>query len=70
MNKSAIRIRIRQICCLGLGEEILATALVPVIRELVQGDSSAVAWVDGSGTITNVYSDRLSSMPTVAGTAK
>jgi len=66
VNKSAIRIRIRQICCLGLGEELLATALVPAVRELVASDSGAFAWLDRSGELTNVYSDRLSSMQMVA----
>lgn len=62
MRKAAARIRIRQICGLGLGEELLATALIPAVRELVASESSAFAWVDSQGRVTNVYADRLSSM--------
>lgn len=66
MNKSAIRISIRQICCLGLGEELLATALVPAVRELIKCESGAVSWINDAGRLTNVYADRLSSMHLLA----
>src|SRR6266567_4323771 len=51
MKQSAVRARIRQLCCLGLPGELLVGALLPAIRELVPSDSAAFFWVDSRGEI-------------------
>jgi DNA-binding CsgD family transcriptional regulator len=59
MKQSAIRARIRQICCLGLPGEILMASLLPALRELVPSDSAAFFWVDSRGEMSNMYAERM-----------
>src|SRR5438270_12531527 len=59
MKQSAVRARIRQLCCLGLPGELLIGALLPAIRELVPSDSAALFWVDSRGEIQNLYAARM-----------
>lgn len=59
MKQSAIRARIRQICCLGLPGELLMASLLPALRELVPSDSAAFFWVDSRGEMKNLYAERL-----------
>ena len=59
MKQSAVRARIRQICCLGLPGELLMASLLPALRELVPSDSAAFFWVDARGEMRNLYAERL-----------
>ncbi len=59
MKQSAVRARIRQICCLGLPGELLMTSLLPALRELVPSDSAAFFWVDSRGEMSNMYAERM-----------
>ena len=59
MKQSAVRARIRQLCCLGLPGELLIGALLPAIRELVPSDSAAFFWVDSRGEMQNLYAERM-----------
>lgn len=59
MKQSAVRARIRQLCCLGLPGELLMASLLPALRELVPSDSAAFFWVDSRGEMQNLYAERL-----------
>ena len=59
MKQSAVRARIRQLCCLGLRGELLMASLLPALRELVPSDSAAFFWVDSRGEMSNLYAERL-----------
>ena len=59
MKQSAVRARIRQLCCLGLPGELLMASLLPALRELVPSDSAAFFWVDSRGEMRNLYAERL-----------
>lgn len=59
MKQSAVRARIRQICCLGLPGELLMASLLPALRELVPSDSAAFFWVDARGEMRNMYAERM-----------
>ena len=61
MKQSAVRARIRQICCLGLPGELLMASLLPALRELVPSDSAAFFWVDSRGEMRNMYAERMLS---------
>ena len=62
MKQSAVRARIRQLCCLGLPGELLMSSLLPALRELVPSDSAAFFWVDSRGEMRNLYAERLWSV--------
>jgi DNA-binding CsgD family transcriptional regulator len=59
MKQSAVRARIRQICCLGIPGELLMGSLLPALRELVPSDSAGFFWVDSRGDMQNLYAERL-----------
>jgi DNA-binding CsgD family transcriptional regulator len=59
LKQSAVRARIRQLCCLGLPGELLMSSLLPALRELVPSDSAAFFWVDSRGEMRNLYAERL-----------
>ncbi len=59
MKQSAVRARIRQLCCVGLPGELLMASLLPALRELVPSDSAAFFWVDSRGEMRNLYAERL-----------
>jgi DNA-binding CsgD family transcriptional regulator len=59
VKQSAVRARIRQLCCLGLPGELLMASLLPLLRELVPSDSAAFFWVDSRGEMQNLYAERL-----------
>jgi DNA-binding CsgD family transcriptional regulator len=59
VKQSAVRARIRQLCCLGLPGELLMASLLPALRELVPSDSAAFFWVDSRGEMSNLYAERL-----------
>ena len=59
MKQSAVRARIRQLCCLGLPGEMLMASLLPALRELVPSDSAGFFWVDSRGDMRNLYAERL-----------
>jgi DNA-binding CsgD family transcriptional regulator len=59
MKQSAVRARIRQICCLGLPGELLMASLLPALRELVPSDSAAFFWVDSRGEMRNMFAERM-----------
>ena len=59
MKQSAVRARIRQMCCLGLPGELLIGSLLPALRELVPSDSAGFFWVDSRGEMRNLYAERL-----------
>ncbi|MBC8022660.1 MAG: helix-turn-helix transcriptional regulator [Burkholderiales bacterium] len=59
MKQSAVRARIRQLCCLGLPGELLMASLLPALRELVPSDSAGFFWVDSRGDMSNLYAERL-----------
>jgi len=59
MKQSAVRARIRQLCCLGLPGEMLMASLLPALRELVPSDSAGFFWVDARGDMRNLYAERL-----------
>ena len=59
MKQSAVRARIRQICCLGLPGPMLMPALLPALREVVPSDSAGFFWVDHKGHMKNLYAERL-----------
>src|SRR5215216_4628658 len=59
MKQSAVRARIRQLCCLGLPGEMLMSSLLPALRELVPSDSAGFFWVDSGGEMRNLYAERL-----------
>lgn len=59
MKQTAVRARIRQLCCLGLPGELLVASLLPALRELVPSDSAGYFWVDGRGEMANLYAERL-----------
>jgi DNA-binding CsgD family transcriptional regulator len=59
VKQSAVRARIRQLCCLGLPGELLMASLLPALRELVPSDSAAFFWVDSRGQMNNLYAERL-----------
>jgi DNA-binding NarL/FixJ family response regulator len=61
MKKSAVRARIRQLCCLGLGGRLLVATLLRALRELVPSEAAAFYWVDGQGAVRNLYTERLPS---------
>jgi DNA-binding CsgD family transcriptional regulator len=59
MKQSAVRARIRQLCCLGLPGELLIPSLLPTLRELVPSDSAGFFWVDARGEMRNMFAERL-----------
>jgi DNA-binding CsgD family transcriptional regulator len=59
VKQSAVRARIRQLCCLGVPGELLMASLLPALRELVPSDSAAFFWVDSRGEMQNLYAERL-----------
>jgi DNA-binding NarL/FixJ family response regulator len=59
VKQSAVRSRIRQLCCLGLPGELLMASLLPALRELVPSDSAGFFWVDSRGEMSNLYAERL-----------
>jgi DNA-binding NarL/FixJ family response regulator len=59
VKQSAVRARIRQLCCLGLPGELLMSSLLPALRELVPSDSAGFFWVDSRGDMSNLYAERL-----------
>jgi len=59
LKQSAVRARIRQLCCLGLPGELLIASLLPLLRELVPSDSAGFFWVDSRGEMQNLYAERL-----------
>jgi DNA-binding CsgD family transcriptional regulator len=59
VKQSAVRARIRQLCCLGLPGEMLMPSLLPALRELVPSDSAGFFWVDARGDMRNLYAERL-----------
>jgi hypothetical protein len=59
LKQSAVRARIRQLCCLGLPGELLMASLLPALRELVPSDSAGFFWVDSRGEMSNLYAERL-----------
>ena len=59
MKQSAVRARIRQLCCVGLPGELLVASLLPALRSLVPSDSAAFFWVDSRGEMRNLYAERL-----------
>jgi len=59
VKQSAVRARIRQLCCLGLPGELLMASLLPALRELVPSDSAGFFWVDARGEMSNLYAERL-----------
>ncbi|HUL97061.1 MAG TPA: LuxR C-terminal-related transcriptional regulator [Usitatibacter sp.] len=59
MKQSAVRARIRQMCCLGLPGEMLMGSLLPALRELVPSDSAGFFWVDSRGEMRNLYAERM-----------
>jgi len=59
VKQTAVRARIRQLCCLGLPGELLMAALLPALRELVPSDSAGFFWVDARGDMSNLYAERL-----------
>ena len=59
MKQSAVRARIRQMCCLGVPGELLMGSLLPALRELVPSDSAGFFWVDSRGEMRNLYAERL-----------
>ena len=66
MKKSAVRARIRQLCCLGLDGRLLVATLLRALRELVPSEAAAFYWFDSTGTVRNLYAERL---PSSAGAA-
>ena len=59
MKQSAVRARIRKLCCLGLPGELLMASLLPALRELVPSDSAGFFWVDSRGEMQNLYAERM-----------
>lgn len=59
MKQSAVRARIRQICCLDLPGELLMASLLPALRELVPSESAGFFWVDARGEMSNMFAERL-----------
>ncbi len=59
MKHTAVRARIRQLCCLGLPGELLMPSLLPALRELVPSDSAGFFWVDAQGEMRNLYAERM-----------
>jgi DNA-binding CsgD family transcriptional regulator len=59
VKQSAVRARIRQLCCVGLPGELLMASLLPALRALVPSDSAAFFWVDSRGEMRNLYAERL-----------
>lgn len=59
MKHSAVRARIRQLCCLGLPGELLMASLLPALRELVPSDSAGFFWVNSRGEMKNLFAERL-----------
>ena len=59
MKQSAVRARIRQICCLGLPGPMLMASLLPALREVVPSDSAGFFWVDSTGDMKNLFAERL-----------
>ncbi len=59
MKRTAVRARIRQLCCLGLPAELLVGSLLGALRELVPSESAAFFWVDARGEMSNLYAERL-----------
>jgi hypothetical protein len=59
VKQSAVRARVRQLCCLGLPGELLMASLLPSLRELVPSDSAGFFWVDARGEMSNLYAERM-----------
>ena len=59
MKQTAVRARIRQLCCLGLPGEMLMASLLPALRELVPSDSAGFFWVDSRGEMKNLFAERM-----------
>ena len=55
LDRAAVRIRIRQVCSLGLDDQMLVPSLLPPVRELVAAESIIYQWIDGNGEVTNAY---------------
>jgi len=66
MKQTAVRARIRQLCCLGLPGEMLMASLLPALRELVPSDSAGFFWVDARGEMRNLFAERLLSADVMA----
>jgi len=66
MKKSAVRTRIRQLCCLGVGGRLLVATLLRALRDLVPSEAAAFYWVDREGAVRNLYTERLPSADNAA----
>jgi DNA-binding CsgD family transcriptional regulator len=59
MKKTAELAQLRQLCRLGLHGEAVMPAFLRSLRALVPAGFGAFFWVDASGDMTNMYSERM-----------
>jgi hypothetical protein len=48
---------IRQLCCLGLGGEIIMPALSQALRKVIPSSTYSFFWVNESGNVTKIYQE-------------
>lgn len=59
MKKSAVIAYIHQLCCLGLGGQIIMPELTKALHELIPSRSNTFLYADRDGRIANVFSETL-----------
>ncbi len=59
MKKTAELAHLRQLCRLGLHGEAIIPAFLRSLRALVPAGFGAYFWIDGSGDMANMYSERM-----------
>jgi DNA-binding CsgD family transcriptional regulator len=66
-NVAAKIAHVRQLCCMGLGSQVIMPRLLQALRSLVTADSAGFFWIDARGEMRNFYAERtLSPQATVA----
>jgi DNA-binding CsgD family transcriptional regulator len=59
MKDSAKVAQIRQLCCMGLGSQVIMPSLLRTLRDLVPSDSAGFFWIDSRGDMRNLYAERM-----------
>ena len=57
MNAQAALTHIRQLCCLGLGSEVIMPALMEALHDYIPSYQNIFFWVDENGQYTNIYDE-------------
>jgi DNA-binding CsgD family transcriptional regulator len=59
VKHASVTAHIRQLCCLGLGAEVIMPYVLKALHDLILSDSNAFFWVDENDEITNICAEKL-----------